>query len=113
MEEHQLQSLIEELHKKYVPLDGGDVATYIPELAKADPGAFGICMVTADGEVFQTGDSDRPVSIQSMSKAFTFGLAIQELRQERVLGHVGVEPSGDAFNAIELEPGTNRPYNPM
>lgn len=25
--------------------------------------------------------------------------------------HVGVEPSGDAFNAIELEPKTMRLYN--
>jgi glutaminase len=112
-DEHQLQPLIEELHGKYLPLDGGEVATYIPELARADPEAFGICLVTADGEVFQTGDSDRSFSIQSMSKPFTFGMAIEEFGQERVLQRVGVEPSGDAFNAIELEPGTNRPYNPM
>jgi glutaminase len=27
--------------------------------------------------------------------------------------HVGVEPSGDAFNSIELDPRTMRPFNPM
>lgn len=26
---------------------------------------------------------------------------------------MGVEPSGDAFNAIEFDPVTRRPYNPM
>jgi glutaminase len=30
-----------------------------------------------------------------------------------VFEHVGVEPSGDAFNAIELQNGSNRPFNPM
>ena len=30
-------------------LDEGEVATYIPELARADPDWFGICVVTADG----------------------------------------------------------------
>jgi glutaminase len=30
-----------------------------------------------------------------------------------VFEHVGVEPSGDAFNSIELQNGSNRPFNPM
>src|SRR6185295_14321006 len=30
-----------------------------------------------------------------------------------VLQKVGVEPTGDAFNSISLEPGTGRPRNPM
>jgi glutaminase len=29
------------------------------------------------------------------------------------LSRVGVEPSGDRFNAIEFDPDTNRPFNPM
>jgi len=30
-----------------------------------------------------------------------------------VLARIGVEPTGDAFNSISLEPGTGRPLNPM
>ena len=63
--------------------------------------------------MFAAGDCDRPFTIQSISKPFTFGMAIDELGQERVLQRVGVEPSGDAFNSIELQPGSNRPFNPM
>lgn len=113
MEKHRLQELVEELHARYAPLDEGQVATYIPELGKANPKDFGIAVATADGRIFETGDADRLFTIQSTSKPFTYGMALEAYGQDKVARHVGVEPSGDAFNSIELEPGTNRPYNPM
>lgn len=113
MEKHRLQELIEELHLKHASNDNGEVATYIPELGKADPDDFGICVVTTEGKIFEIGDSDRLFTIQSISKPFTFGMALETYGGEKVAEHVGVEPSGDAFNSIELESGTNRPYNPM
>ena len=112
MDKHELQVVIEELHDRYASLADGQVATYIPELGKADPEDFGIAMVSSDGQVFATGDCETPFTIQSISKPFTFGLAIESYGAERVSKHVGVEPSGDAFNAIELQNGTNRPFNP-
>jgi glutaminase len=69
--------------------------------------------VTADGRIFETGDCDRPFTIQSISKPFTFGMAIEQIGPDKVWQHVDVEPSGDAFNSIELQNGTNRPHNPM
>ncbi len=113
MQEHMLQQLIDSLHKQYSKNEEGEVATYIPELGKADPDLFGICLATKDGRIFETGDSDQRFTIQSISKPFTYGMALEVLGQEKVSRHVGVEPSGDAFNSIELESGTNRPYNPM
>src|SRR5215468_10412955 len=113
MEKHELQNLIEYLHGEYQPHTGGEVATYIPELGKANPNHFGICLVTSDGRIFETGDCDRPFTIQSISKPLTFGMAIEELGHEKVFQHVGVEPSGDTFNSIELQRGSNRPFNPM
>ena len=110
---HEMQLLVDLLHAKYQPLAEGEVATYIPELSKANPDDFGVCLVTSDGRVFEAGDCDRPFTIQSISKPFTFGMAIDELGQEKVLQYVGVEPSGDAFNSIELQGGNNRPFNPM
>jgi glutaminase len=112
-EKHELQSLIEDLHTKYQSLNDGQVATYIPELGRANPNDFAICIVTDDGRVFEAGDCDRPFTMQSVSKPFTFGMALEEVGQEEVWRYVGVEPSGEAFNSISLQNGTNRPYNPM
>lgn len=110
---HEMQALIEALHAKHLPLQDGELATYIPELGRANPDEFGICLVTADGRVFETGDCDRAFTIQSISKPFTFGMAIEECGHEQVFERVDVEPSGDAFNSIELQRSTNRPHNPM
>jgi glutaminase len=63
--------------------------------------------------VFETGNCDQTFTIQSISKPFTFGIAIDELGHDKVFERVGVEPSGEPFNSIQLETGTNRPFNPM
>jgi glutaminase len=110
---HELQILIDRLHDEYKLLTEGEVATYIPELRKADPEHFGICVATADGRVFAVGDVEQPFTIQSISKPFTFGMALEEFGHETVRRHVDVEPSGDAFNSIQLQNGSNRPHNPM
>jgi glutaminase len=110
---HEVQLLVDQLHTQYTSLREGDVATYIPELAKADPDKFGVSVVTADGRIFEAGDCDQLFTIQSVSKPFTFGMALEKLGHSTVTAFVGVEPSGDAFNSIELQPGTNRPFNPM
>jgi len=113
MEQHEIQLLIEQLHCELIAHNEGQVATYIPELGKANPDHFGICLMTADGRTFQVGACDQPFTIQSISKPFTFGMAIAELGHDRVFERVGVEPSGDTFNSIQLQSGTNKPYNPM
>jgi len=100
------------LRKHGVNRDGA-VASYIPELAKADPEWFGICIATADGHIYESGDSQQTFTIQSISKPFVYGLALEDCGRTRVLGTIGVEPSGDAFNSISLMPGTGAPRNPM
>ena len=104
---------LKELHKTYAGLLEGTVASYIPELAKADPNWFGIALVTASGAVYEIGDSRQEFTLQSISKPFVYGLALEDNTRAEVLAKVGVEPTGDAFNAISLEPGTGRPRNPM
>ncbi len=101
------------LHERFRDLEDGEVASYIPELAKADPRWFGICIATVDGHVYEVGDSRQPFTIQSISKPFVYGLALEDRGKEAVLERVGVEPTGDAFNEISLEAGTGRPRNPM
>lgn len=104
---------LRELHARHRDLTDGRVPNYIPELAKADPGWFGIAVATTDGRVHEVGDHDRPFTLQSISKPFTWGLALEDLGREAVLRRVGVEPTGDAFNSIIKLDATNRPHNPM
>lgn len=92
---------------------GGEVASYIPELATADPEALGVALVSARGVVHTAGDSDAEFTIQSVSKPFVFALALDRLGLAEVTRHVGLEPSGEPFNAISLEASTGRPLNPM
>ena len=126
-EKHGLQSLassiqavaspfrayLKDLHEKYQSLNDGAVADYIPELALANPDWFGICAVTVDGQVFEVGNCDQLFTIQSISKAFVYGLALEDRGRDYVWSKVSVEPTGEAFNAIVLDEKTNRPYNPM
>jgi len=108
-----LQQYLNELHAEYLALTEGEVAAYIPELAKADPAWFGISIVTVDGYAYDVGDSDRSFTIQSISKPIVYATALADHGRERVLRKVGAEPSGEAFNSISLDPRTGAPLNPM
>jgi glutaminase len=93
--------------------DGGEVATYIPELAAVDPKQFGRAIITADGQVAAGGDSDTPFSIQSISKVFTLTLALGKVG-DRLWRRVGREPSGSPFNSVvQLEYEHGIPRNPF
>ncbi|BAZ14496.1 glutaminase [Calothrix sp. NIES-4071] len=108
-----LSSFLNDLYSKYKSLQTGTVANYIPELAKVNPNLFSICIVTVDGSVLQVGDFEHLFTIQSISKVFVYGLALQDHGRDYVLKRVGVEPTGDAFNSIILDEQSKRPYNPM
>ncbi|MBD2073395.1 glutaminase A [Phormidium sp. FACHB-592] len=108
------QAILDSLYHKYKGLTDGKVASYIPELAKMNPNWFSICVVTADGRTFVTGDAEQFFTIQSISKVFVYGLALEEHGREAVLAKVGVEPTGDPFNSIiRLDEYSKRPDNPM
>ena len=93
--------------------DRGEVASYIPELARVDPGAFGLAVVGANGETAAAGDCDVAFSIQSISKVFTLMLAIG-LVGDNLWRRVGREPSGSPFNSIvQLERERGVPRNPF
>ncbi|MFY8149746.1 MAG: glutaminase A [Prochlorococcaceae cyanobacterium] len=108
-----IQRILEEVHACYQDLREGEPADYIPELAKADPDDFGIVIATTDGRLYEVGDTGKAFTIQSISKPFAYGLALKLLSADHMQAKVGVEPSGDAFNAISLHPVTGIPRNPM
>lgn len=95
------------------PDESGEVAGYIDVLAKADPSKMAVALVTVDGNLYSAGDDQVEFSIQSISKAFVYALAIEDMGLSHVLEKIGVEPSGDAFNKLSLQRGSNRPMNPM
>jgi glutaminase len=107
-----LQRFLARCHDEFSSDTSGALADYIPELTQANPAHFGISVATIDGHVYEIGDSDVPFTIQSVSKAFVFALALDLLGPERVEAAIGVEPSGEAFNSIRLTPD-NKPFNPM
>ena len=108
-----IQTYLEALHRRLAGLNEGEVASYIPELAKANPDGFGICLVTMDGVAYSVGDCAQRFTIQSVSKPFVYATALADRGQSFVTRRVGVEPSGDAFNSISLHPQTGAPLNPM
>jgi glutaminase len=93
--------------------DAGAVADYIPELARADPESLGVCLATIDGHVYEAGDTRLEFTIQSISKPFAYGMALEDAGAAAVEARIDVEPSGDAFNSISLDPDSGRPLNPM
>jgi len=108
-----IQDYLGALHARFHDLADGRVADYIPELARADPAWFGICIATRDGHVYEVGDTRQAFTLQSISKPLTYGLALEDAGEEAVLAKIGVEPSGEAFNAISLRPQTGAPLNPL
>lgn len=108
------QQILEEILREVKPLTlKGKVANYIPALASVPLDKFGIALKTANGEEFVVGDADEKFSIQSISKVFTFTLALKNL-EDSLWERVGKEPSGTAFNSlVQLEYEQGIPRNPF
>ncbi|MFF7292640.1 glutaminase A [Microbacterium sp. NPDC008134] len=103
---------LDELRSRTLLSGGGAVDDSIPELARADPDLLGIALVTVEGVLRASAQADVLISIQSAVKPFLFALALQD-HGPAALDLVGIEPTGEAFDAIKLESGTGRPPNPM
>lgn len=94
----------------------GNVASYIPELAKVNPDDLGICLYDIkENKIYSAGDFDIRFTIQSISKIITLMLALNDNGEEEVFSKVGKEPTGDPFNSIiKLETySKKKPFNPM
>ncbi len=108
-----ITTMLADIYDKASQLRDGTLADYIPELATVAPDSFGIAIATSSGQVQSVGNAQAEFTIQSISKALAYCIALELCGRKEVLSRVGVEPSGDPFNAIEFSPVTRRPYNPM
>lgn len=108
-----LTGYLADVHRRVLPFTDGEVASYNPALAEADPEPFGIAIATVDGQLHEAGDSRTQFSLQSVSKPFTYALALQEAGFEAVDAAIDVEPSGEAYNMISLQDETGHPDNAL
>jgi glutaminase len=108
--DHVVRDITDEMRQR---ADRGEVASYIPELARVDAKSFGLVVIDAGGHIAAGGDSETAFSIQSISKVFTLTLALGKIG-DRLWRRVGREPSGSAFNSIvQLEYERGIPRNPF
>lgn len=93
--------------------DRGEVASYIPELGKVDPGSFAMHLTSVENLGFGLGAMDERFSIQSIAKVLSLAVAF-DLEDDRLWRRVGVEPSGSPFNSlVQLEYENGIPRNPL
>ena len=107
-------AILREVQNEVTPLLGqGQVAEYIPALAKVDPMQFGMAITFNNGQFFGVGAYKQPFSIQSISKVFSYTLALKEHKDE-LFKRVWREPSGNPFNSlVQLEYEAGIPRNPF
>ena len=109
------QPVLDAIEAEIRPLLGaeGQVASYIPALARVPARQFGIALRTCEGQEAAAGDADTPFSIQSISKLFTLTLAMRHLG-DALWERIGREPSGNPFNSlVQLENEQGKPRNPF
>lgn len=108
------QEILEEIKEEIKPhLKKGEVANYIPALQEVKKNDFAMSIIDLDLNEYHVGSYEKPFSIQSISKLFTFTLALQNYSKE-LYKRVGHEPSGDPFNSlVQLEYENGIPRNPF
>ncbi len=114
MQNINYNKILERIHKEIKGDFGkGKLANYIPALAQIDPNQFAMHITTIEGNEFGIGNFTQAFSIQSISKAYTFTLALKQLDDE-IWKRVGKEPSGNTFNSlVQLEYENGIPRNPF
>lgn len=110
----EIERLLSEAHRAVLPMSEGEVADYIPALARVSPDLFGICLYGVSGRKYSVGDSEVAFTIQSVSKPFVFALVCEMIGADEARKALGVNSTGMAFNsvvAIEIHP--DHVANPM
>uniref|UniRef100_A0A3B3ZIF6 glutaminase n=1 Tax=Periophthalmus magnuspinnatus TaxID=409849 RepID=A0A3B3ZIF6_9GOBI len=103
---------INEIYYRVEKQTSGKVADYIPQLAKFNPGLWGVSLCTVDGQRHSVGDTKQPFCLQSCVKPLQYAIAVHEEGTDKVHRYVGMEPSGVKFNMLSLD-DEDKPHNPM
>jgi len=108
-----LPNTLQSIHDRERVRSDGQVATYIPELAKADPDTFCIAVTFVDGTSHVVGDEHAAFTLQSTAKPLVFGQALQIVGRKLTVSLTGVEPTGSSFSSMVGLDEIGRPLNPM
>ena len=96
-----MKELLDQVLTQCAPyIEQGKLASYIPELAKADASDFGICVIEQDGTLTYTGDYEKTFTMQSVIKPMILLAALMDNGAEAVRRLVGVESTGKPFDAF-------------
>lgn len=105
-------SHIDDIYNKILPLQGGKVADYIPQLSRVNPDQCGVSICSIDGQRYDIGDTHTNFSIQSCCKTINYGIILEDLGEDVVHSYIGREPSGQSFNELTLNK-KGLPHNPL
>ncbi len=109
-----IAALVSEAHSLFAATPGGANASYIPYLASVPSTLAGLAVVTADGQVFEAGDSKYAFAIESISKVFSLALAMEDIGPDALRQKVGADPTGMPFNSVmALELHDDKPLSPL
>jgi len=108
-----VQKLITEVHTRFKSNTEGQNSQVYPALARVPTDLFGVCVVGANGKIYQAGDTGYEFSIMSVSKPFVFALVCEAIGPEKAREKLGANATGLPFNSLAaIEHGTGR-TNPM
>jgi len=108
----EFTSMIDRMFEDAAQVDDGEVANYIPQLAKQERDQFGMSLCTVDGQRYSLGSAEEKFTLQSVCKALIYGIALNELGRDVVHKYLGMEPSGRRFNDMTLD-YNKQPHNPL
>ncbi|TNN73137.1 Glutaminase kidney isoform, mitochondrial [Liparis tanakae] len=108
----EMTQQIDRMYDNAQQQEAGQVANYIPQLAKFSPDLWGVSLCTIDGQRHSVGDTKVPFCLQSCVKPLEYAIAVHEFGGEHVHHFVGKEPSGFKFNKLSLN-DEDKPHNPM
>ncbi|XP_030211362.1 glutaminase kidney isoform, mitochondrial isoform X1 [Gadus morhua] len=103
---------IDELYHNAKKIPGGQVADYIPQLARFSPDLWAVSLCTVDGQRHTVGDTKVPFCLQSCVKPLKYAIAVHDHGTDYVHRFIGKEPSGLRFNKLFLNED-DKPHNPM
>ena len=102
------------LRKATKCLRDGKVASYIPELMRADGKQLGLCVLDHEAAPLTLGDANVPFTIQSIGKVAALLLALKKEGYDEVFARIGMEPSGAPFSEFTtLGDFSDKPSNPF
>ena len=109
-----IRKVLQDAHAKFASVNDGDNASYIPYLAKVPSSLFGLAVTTVDGQVFEVGDTRYEFAIESISKAFTLAMVMEQVGPDEVRAKIGADPTGMPFNSVEaIELHGGKPLTPL